>query len=286
MVMAEFTDWVWKRIEENQDEMPTNAISLDVEDIVVTFYDYVRMVQPEWQGKQLALAKDLNIFTDEEAEMLKGYTDRKINLPAKIMFGDGITWAGIISLPIHKASGAYVYTCNKIQRSIVNLLNSLPVCYGLGIRNDVLTVQDVFTRLSGEEVKMKGFIQLDALAILSGWQFKYKHMTAMSMIMLGSTMNKVVSQGDGKWGLRYRDLPHSLKAYAIADLKFGYMTYNVFLACLMRELFPDPEICCRFSECGQRRYVTWFCSYINQVLDGLCVYELAASTARTSPNGQ
>ena len=277
--IEEFSKWVFEKIKEDETVMPTNTLSFDVEEIPITNFDFIRMGMPEYVGKDIKLTRKLNAFTEDEAELFEDKTDRNLNLPVKVMFGNGITWAALISMPIRRVPGAYVYKACEVSKKIPELLNNLPPVQGLNIKCDVDIVQIVFTYLTGERVRMKGFVDLESLAVLAGWRLNATNMTAMSAIALGSIMNKCVSQGDKKWGLKYADLPASLKAYAIADLKFGHMAYRVLMSCLLREMFPDPDVACNFSNTDQFGYVKWFCKWIADVVDGLQVYTPARDKA-------
>ena len=279
--IVKFAEWIESKIQDDNRQMPTNVISLDVEEIPITNFDYIRMGMPQYIGKEIHLTRKLGEYTEEEKELFEDRQDFNMNLPVKVMFGNGHSWAALISIPLHRVSSTYVYTGREISKLIPVLLNSLPVCQGLGIRNDVDMIQLTYTYLSGERVKLKGFIDLESLAVLAGWRLEATNMTAMSMIALGFVMNKCVSKGDKKWGLLYDELPSSLKAYAIADLKFGHFAYNVLIAALIREMFPDPEICCKFSQIDQFGFVKWFCNWIKDVLEGTAVYNPARKAANT-----
>ena len=66
-------------------------------------------------------------------------------------------------------------------------------------------------------------------------------MTPMGVNVVGHTLNKCVSTGDGKWAWRWEELPDCL-----GDLRFGFMTYNILTAVLIRDVFPDPDIVLKF----------------------------------------
>ena len=269
----EFINFVSTRIEKDESENPIGVLSFDVESLRITKFDKIRMTRPEMKGKTFTLGRR-NKYTDDEERWFEdengtlledGYT----NFPAKVMMGDGIHWAALISFTINKSSKGYDYTCNPVLRSMVNFLNKLPVVQGLGISEDVRATQDWFSLLSGESVKLAGFVDIANLAILAGYQLSSFNMTAVSLNVNGSTLNKIVSVGDGKWGLRFDLLPRSLRAYAIADLKFGHMAYSTLMTILLREIFPDPDVSCRLTGTNQFLFVEWFSSWIRSVLVGV-----------------
>ena len=70
-------------------------------------------------------------------------------------------------------------------------------------------------------------------------------MTALGVQVLGMVLNKAVSNGDNLWGIPWADLPLSLQAYGIGDIRFGYICLSVLARIIMRDLFPEPEIVCK-----------------------------------------
>ena len=110
---------------------------------------------------------------------------------------NGISWVCIISLDLHKnAKDEYILEKMKIQPEIMDLLRCLPMSAGLGVWRDVRGVQE-FLLISGTEVILEnGCIDLTSLAVLSGYKFHLKNMTAMGVQVVGTLLNKMVSTGD------------------------------------------------------------------------------------------
>ena len=68
--------------------------------------------------------------------------------PGKIMFIYGLTWTGIISL-LYKRSrnGEYLISRIEVQPCLLEVLRDLPVCTGVGVRRDVVGIEE-FTPFS------------------------------------------------------------------------------------------------------------------------------------------
>ena len=95
-------------------------------------------------------------------------------------------------------------------------------------------------------------------------------------------MNKSVSCGDFLWDRPYATLPASLQAYMLADVRFGHICYNVLMACLLLEMFPDPETCCRYTATSQDKFVEWFTKVlISKAIAGVEIYPPAKDAATT-----
>lgn len=58
------------------------------------------------------------------------------------------------------------------------------------------------------------------------------------------------------------EVPAPLKCYALGDIKFGFITYNVLAGLLLQDVFPDPDMLCRYLETDQQNAVTWFLDWV------------------------
>ena len=116
---------------------------------------------------------------------------------------------------------------------------------------------------------MLGFIDLSSLAIAAGYKLRAKNMTAMGVQVMGTILNKCVSTGDDQWGQIWSHIPAALQVYALGDIKFGFITYNVLAGILIRDLFPDPEILCKLLECSQKTAVEWILEWFVKSLEGV-----------------
>ena len=94
-------------------------------------------------------------------------------------------------------------------------------------------------------------------------------MTAMGVQVLGTLLNKMVSTGDDCWGRRWSVIPRSLQCYALGDIKFGFITYNVLAGILLRDLFLDPDVLCKYLNCTQETAVIWFLEFLLFSLEGI-----------------
>ena len=285
--IQEFHDWISDQYDVDQITLPTCVISLDVRDMKVSWYDLLRITREDMVGRRLFFAKTLGAyeedeiswFEDEDGRMME---DKWVSFPAKIIFGNGCSWAGVMSFEMEKDEDDYfIITCPDIQKSIVAILHDLPVCTGLKVKSNVTIIEETITLFINQEFKMLGPVDLECLAVLAGWRLESRHMTSMSMIALGAPMNNVCSKGDNSWGLRYQDLPHSLRVYAMGNIKFGFLTYNVLISLFLREMFPDPDIACYLSSCNQTDYISWFCVWIGQTLQNSAVFSPAVSVSVT-----
>ena len=105
-----------------------------------------------------------------------------------------------------------------IKLTVIEILRYLPVSAGLSIRRDIQGVEEFYSLISGVEVRMEGFVDLTSFAVLARYKFQAKNMTAMSVQVHGTLLNKSASTGDDYWGLRWEEIPEALRCYETLGL--------------------------------------------------------------------
>ena len=147
---------------------------------------------------------------------------------------------------------------------------------------DVWGVKEFFSLVSGMDVILEsGFVDLTFLAVLTRYKFHSKNMTALGVQVMGTLLNKMVSKGDELWGLKWSMIPDALKSYALGDIKFGFISYNVLAGLLLRDMFPDLDVLCWYLETDQSNAVTWFLDWVLKSLEGVEVYQAAEEESQT-----
>ena len=237
-------------------EYPTGTISMDVETICGTRFDILRMAGA-W-----TYSVDRRMRDHPRDYLKDGVKDAYQHFPVKLTVGNGITWALIISLNLGWDGERYILRSNKLQPALLELIEALPVCVGLGVRKKVRDVEIFYSLLAARDVKLKGYLDLSVLATVAGWELSAINMTVMGIQIIGTVLNKCVMLADDLWGVRWAELPASLKIYALGNLKFGYITHLVLAGVMLRNYFPDPDVICRFAQCFQAPIVKWFSDLI------------------------
>ncbi len=129
--IAEVAEWIKRMHAQDQEKFGTRIISFDVEDVKATFYDTLRMAgKIQIPGGCAVLRKKV------EDEIIYGYLkDDWRQIPAKIMFGNGITWTCLISLDLEvDEKYQYIVKRMQVQPEILDLIRDLPVAAGLATR--------------------------------------------------------------------------------------------------------------------------------------------------------
>ena len=271
--------WISEMHGLDQERFGSRVISLDVEDVKVSYHDCLRMagkVQIENPGSPILSKPSRNVLN-------KYGKDEWRQIPGKIMFGNGLTWMAVISLDMRRnAKDEYILETMSVQQGILDLLRDLPVSAGLGIRRDVRGIEEFYSLFADTPLQlMNGFIDLAAMSIAAGFKFHARNMTALGVQVLGTILNKTVSTGDDMWGLKWDDIPTALQIYGIGDIKFGFIVYIVLAGILLRDLFPDPDVVCWYLKCEQEEVVKWFLDWLILSLEGVEFHADAESRAET-----
>ena len=277
--IEKFHEWVTEKHIENQDKFDTGVMSVDGEDVKASYYDIMRMA-----GEIVIANPGIQVFKSRiDDRAVPGIReDGWKQTPGKIMFGDGLTWTGIISLPYKRdKDGNYLISRITVQPRLLEVLKDLPVCTGVGVRRDVVGIEEFYSILSGETVELNGFLDLSAMAAAAGYKLRARNMTAMGVQILGTVLNKTVSTGDDSWGIPWNELPRSLQVYGIGDIRFGFICYNVLAGIIARDLFPEPEIVCKILKTEQRGAISWVLEWIIKSLEGVELHQQADKDATT-----
>ena len=271
----EITSWFWDQYALDQKILPTHVVSMDVEEIKVTLYDTLRIA-----GK-LPFKKG-QLMSRKEEKTIKGQPeDRMQQLPVKIMLGNGLNHALMVSLDLFRdAKGRYILNRIFAPDSIIKFFSLLPICTGVAVKHDVEGLIKFYSLITDQEVTMKGFLEIGSIALVAGYAMQARNMNAIAMQVLGVVMNKLCSTADNLWGVEWNDIPDALKVYAIADLKIGHLAYCVFASIILRDYIPDPEIFLFYiGKFDQWLTADWFLRLLATTLEGTEIHDKSFKSA-------
>ena len=172
--------WYQENHKRNQMASPTGLLSLDCEEVPVPAETY-----------ELILAGDAGAKFSFPIQIKKGTKCKQ--LPVKIMIGDGMTWAIMISILVTPGSnGMHSFQIPKVQDNILPFLKSWPTVTGVGVTSDLMEVETIFGAWTGNPgFKMKGFVELGPLAVLAGFNLDLTNMTVLSVQILGGMLTSL-----------------------------------------------------------------------------------------------
>ena len=142
--------------------------SLDVEQVRCTLKDVLQLERQEPYKKTT-----VTLSNRPRKEYFGSHKDPNMQLPVRVMWGNRINWAlmlRILSNP-QRTGHRVPHTVKKFEVPVyvVELLQSLPLVVGFGIRGGVLPVKDMFSLLTGRPVNLSGFVELGSLMLYAGW---------------------------------------------------------------------------------------------------------------------
>ena len=86
------------------------------------------------------------------------HKDWHMQFPCRLMWGNGVTWALMVTILTNpRSEDQRVTHCVKkfvVPEYILELLEGLPISTGFGIKGDVLAIEDTFSLLAGRPVKL------------------------------------------------------------------------------------------------------------------------------------
>ena len=117
--IQKFHKWTTEKHLENQNSFDSGVISMDVEDIKVSYYDVKRMA-----GKIVISRASQSFQTLLDNSLVSGLLeDSWKQTPGKIMFSDGLTWCANITLPYKRNHhGDYVVERIRVQPRPLDVL--------------------------------------------------------------------------------------------------------------------------------------------------------------------
>ena len=150
---------------------------MDLEDMKVSYYDMMHMA-----GKIVISHKSQSFQRHLDSRPVSGLIeDYWKQTPGKIMFGDGLTWCAIISLPYWRNHlGDYVVERIRVQPRLLEVLRDLPTCPGVRVRRDVAGIKEFYTLLFGEDVELNGFVDLSVMSVAAGFKLRARNMTTLA----------------------------------------------------------------------------------------------------------
>ena len=206
------------------------------------------------EGKKIA-AKDLDRINYPELP-----SDKWVKVPVKIIIGNGTSWAAVVSVDLGTAGRPWIQPI-QIQKSIIEFLQNLPVCVGVGVKQDVRLIEQFYGTLVGYPLKIK-FMELGVLAHIAGWQMRGFSLSSLSVQVTGTILNRCVDAGDEKWGQKWEYIARSMKVFALGNLKAGHAAMVVLMGVIIRDIFPDPDVLCKQLRLFQVECCRWICELL------------------------
>ena len=87
----------------------------------------------------------------------------------------------------------YIVERIQVQPPLLDVQRDLPTCTGVGVRRDVVGIEEFYSMISRKSVELKGFVDLASMSAAAGYKLRARNMTALGVQVLGIVLNKTVS---------------------------------------------------------------------------------------------
>ena len=281
-LITETAEWAKNNFQSNQADAPSSALAMQTKYIPITDHDLKRLASAteEFCMETTLTPRTTNDILPDSNGNIPINTWKY--LPAKIAFGDGMSWQLILSFNIRmQDKDKFITPPRVIHEEIIRLLDALPAVVAYNALEQVTTIEATLTMLSGREVEILRVLDLEVLCILAGWINKATSLPAIAMAALGTPMNKASNRGDRMWGITHDDLPDPLKVLLSNELKVIHMVTAVLIAAMKHEIIADPEIVCHIMGELQPKVLRWWGHWMGWVAAGLHIDRQAYAKAQT-----
>ena len=264
-----------EKLSGDQNNFPSRVVSVDLQSILITADDMKKLPSLKG-GRQPEMT-----YVSSPSELTKSKM-----FPAKLILG-GKNWALCVRTNIgtvrNPDGSVGYYICNKpVQPQLVTFLRTIPIAVGFGIERHLNDMESLIQTLGAPGFKfVNHWIDISSVAVVAGFHSKELTMFNINFQILGGILCKNNLNADGLWSLAWNELPDEFKLCAVANVRSICVSYIVLLSSLLRNLFPDPEICCLLTGRPQLQVVEWFAKFIAGILDQLVVDMAEYSSART-----
>ena len=208
-----------------------------------------------------------------------------IQLPAKIILGDGLQFLLSIRFPFNQrfcSDGSEEMYFDTTRPA----LDLYPVIFteadpifeficqfsgyvGVDITKDVVELEDFFFKFYGITKKLPRALELPALYTVNGGAFDRQSLAHLNYILLGGVMCKMTSQMDNAWTLTVDELSVAAKTYLIDDVRSGHCIALVLFTAFIRANFPDPDCCCYSLGLNQAKWLSYISNVIVYCVSGM-----------------
>ena len=119
-------NWHYKQLAKDQEQMPGAPLSLDVEQVPCTLMDVFEIC-----GQRRHKGDYVKLHTKPGPDYHGRHADRHIQFPCRLMWGNGVTWAVMVTIltdPVTKGNHTtHEVKKFKVPEYIINLLEGLPL---------------------------------------------------------------------------------------------------------------------------------------------------------------
>ena len=281
-----FINWCQQNYDADQEKFPSGMMNVHMQ---------LASVTGEYTDKIVQHQENYNKPNHYDGPVLFGENPGNDGalIIQEVCFGNGITWCARVNLgleSIYHNDGTfdrYAWSVNKLHTDNKMLKYLLKFDFYVGTSSPAC-VTDLGRQLLNMyqiHVKMPKTVTVKALSAAAGWQAELASdwmAVTTNLICNGALTSK--PQGVDEEHIIYAETNNNsvVNASILGILRFTHVTTTVLLSVLIRNLFPDPEVCCAILELSQKDWVTYLIHLIiTQLADhGLSLKAKKESTTR------
>ena len=199
------------------------------------------------------------------------YNTKELNvteIATKLVLMAGHTFALIINFGLEELSNIdniqkFFFKKSEIPAPILKFLDSLPQLYSVNAAEQRYVLSKTLEDVYNVELDLKTF-DLSTLAVVCGMKMSDYSLFSLSLVTLGTPVPSFAESMDNSWAKSLRNLHLKfikLKCQAL------YNVYNVLMGCLIRNIFPDPDIVLSVTELSQPSFICWFAEFVGCALN-------------------
>ena len=268
--VEEFIKWCHENYRADQEKFPTGMLNVIVDYIKVPRAFYENLLK--LQKIERFSSTDLNLTMEMSAEEL--HTDDMVETVKGISFGNGITWRASICLPWtfkdHKHEALPVWSVKKIYQDdpLFQFLCQFDYFYGKEIGHNILDIQTALYAIYKIDVIFPKTVDTRALIALAGLKTPTPGTVIERLVCTGALISKVVGTDGDRLITKIIEAKGVIASHKVADLRHLHISSTIYLAVIVRNLFPDPEVCCTILELTQQEWITYIVDLVISNLAG------------------
>ena len=157
------------------------------------------------------------------------------------------------------------YNLCDIQSYMIDFWKSLPILYSIDAQNQVKCLIRFLQDLYDIDLNLVVF-DLKALAIAAGLRMDEMNMLTLCMVCCGRVFPNGLSGFDQRWADDLTEHPRLMVEFLYIKLYYFSHMYRVLMGLLLRDCFPDPDICLHGTEMTQTSFIAYFCHFVGDAL--------------------
>lgn len=260
-----FINWCQQNYDADQEKFPSGMlnVTMSVAPITKDYYEKILRYQRNYTNP--------NPFEGPAlfGENADGTPD-EVHLIQDIYFGNGISWCAKVNLgleSVYHTDGTfnkYAWCVNKLHtdNKIIKFLLKFKFYVGTHLPTLILGLERQMREMYKVYLRMPQTVSIDALTATAGWQADLGPELTTNLICNGTLSRNIKGVDDDQMIIADIHEKSVVNAELVGRVRYVHVTTTVLLNIIIRNLFPDPEVCCAILELSQKDWVIYLIDLI------------------------